>query len=79
MKNAHGHTVDLLGEAIISGRYSEGAIIPPEPILGEELGVSRTVVREAIKALAAKGLIVTGPKVGSRVLPQVSPRLLGWI
>lgn len=83
MKNAHGHTVDLLGAAIISGRYGEGAIIPPEPILGEELGVSRTVVREAIKALAAKGLIVTGPKVGSRVLPQdvwnwFDPDVITW-
>ena len=83
IKNAHGHTVDLLGGAIISGRYGEGAIIPPEPILGEELGVSRTVVREAIKALAAKGLIVTGPKVGSRVLPQdvwnwFDPDVIAW-
>ncbi|AMM23459.1 FadR/GntR family transcriptional regulator [Variovorax sp. PAMC 28711] len=82
-KNAHGQTVDLLGEAIVSGRYGEGAIIPPEPILGEELGVSRTVVREAIKALAAKGLIVTGPKVGSRVLPQdvwnwFDPDVIAW-
>lgn len=83
IKNAHGRTVDLLGEAIVSGRYGEGAIIPPEPMLGEELGVSRTVVREAIKALAAKGLIVTGPKVGSRVLPQEAwnwfdPDVIAW-
>jgi DNA-binding FadR family transcriptional regulator len=83
IKNVHGHTVDLLGEAIISGRYGEGAVIPPEPLLGEELGVSRTVVREAIKALAAKGLIVTGPKVGSRVLPQdawnwFDPDVITW-
>jgi DNA-binding FadR family transcriptional regulator len=82
-RNAHGHTVDLLGEAIVSGRYREGGVIPPEPILGEELGVSRTVVREAIKALAAKGLIVTGPKVGSRVLPQdawnwFDPDVITW-
>lgn len=83
IKNAHGHTVDLLGEAIISGRYRAGAIIPPEPVLGEELGISRTVVREAIKALAAKGLLVTGPKVGSRVLPQdawnwFDPDVIAW-
>lgn len=82
-RNAHRHTVDLLGQAIISGRYAEGAIIPPEPLLGEELGVSRTVVREAIKALGAKGLIVTGPKVGSRVLPQdtwnwFDPDVIAW-
>ncbi|MCC2673451.1 MAG: transcriptional regulator, GntR family-like protein, partial [Ramlibacter sp.] len=68
IKNVHGNTVDHLGEAIVAGRYASGASIPPEPLLGEELGVSRTVVREAVKSLAAKGLLTTGPKVGTRVL-----------
>lgn len=68
IKNVHGNTVDHLGEAIVAGRYAPGASIPPEPILGEELGVSRTVVREAVKSLVAKGLVTTGPKVGTRVL-----------
>lgn len=68
IKNVHGNTVDHLGEAIVSGRYAVGASIPPEPMLCEELGVSRTVVREAVKSLIAKGLITTGPKVGTRVL-----------
>jgi DNA-binding FadR family transcriptional regulator len=68
IKNVHGNTVDHLGEAIVAGRYAAGASIPPEPLLGEELGVSRTVVREAVKSLAAKGLLTTGPKVGTRVL-----------
>lgn len=70
IKNVHGNTVDHLGEAIVSGRYAPGASIPPEPLLGAELGVSRTVVREAVKSLAAKGLLTTGPKVGTRVLPS---------
>ena len=83
IKNVHGNTVDFLGEAIVSGRYAVGAIVPPEPLLGEELGVSRTVVREAIKALAAKGLITTGPKVGTRVQPQEAwnwfdPDVITW-
>lgn len=69
IKNVLGNTLDLLGVAIMSGRYAPGASIPPEPLLGEELGVSRTVVREAVKSLAAKGLVTTGPKVGTRVLP----------
>jgi DNA-binding FadR family transcriptional regulator len=69
-KNVHGNTVDHLGEAIVAGRYAPGSSIPPEPVLGESLGVSRTVVREAIKSLVAKGLIHTGPKVGTRVLPE---------
>ena len=70
IKNVHGNTVDFLGQAIVAGRYGAGGVIPPEPVLCEELGVSRTVVRESIKSLVAKGLIVTGPKVGTRVLPS---------
>jgi DNA-binding FadR family transcriptional regulator len=70
IKNVHGNTVDHLGEAIVAGRYAVGASIPPEPLLCDELGVSRTVVREAVKSLVAKGLISTGPKVGTRVLPS---------
>jgi DNA-binding FadR family transcriptional regulator len=69
IKNVHGNTVDHLGEAIVAGRYAVGASIPPEPLLCSELGVSRTVVREAVKSLIAKGLMTTGPKVGTRVLP----------
>ncbi len=70
IKNVHGNTVDHLGEAIVAGRYAVGASIPPEPVLGQELGVSRTVVREAVKSLIAKGLMTTGPKVGTRVLSE---------
>jgi len=69
IKNVHGNTLDRLGVAIMSGHYAPGAAMPPEPVLGEELGVSRTVVREAVKSLVAKGLVTTGPKVGTRVLP----------
>ena len=70
IKNVHGNTVDHLGEAIVAGRYAVGASIPPEPVLCHELGVSRTVVREAVKSLIAKGLMTTGPKVGTRVLSE---------
>lgn len=69
VKNVHGTILDLLGAAVVGGRYPAGSSIPPEPMLGEELGVSRTVVREAVKSLVAKGLVSTGPKVGTRVLP----------
>ena len=83
IKNVHGNTVDHLGEAIVAGRYAVGASIPPEPLLGEELGVSRTVVREAVKSLIAKGLITTGPKVGTRVLSEehwnwFDPDVIAW-
>ena len=83
IKNVHGNTVDHLGEAILAGRYPAGASLPPEPALCEELGVSRTVVREAIKSLIAKGLVSTGPKVGTKVLAEehwnwFDPDVVGW-
>ena len=83
IKNVHGNTVDHLGEAIVAGRYGVGASIPPEPLLCAELGVSRTVVREAVKSLIAKGLMTTGPKVGTRVLSSdhwnwFDPDVIGW-
>jgi DNA-binding FadR family transcriptional regulator len=82
-KNVHGNTVDHLGEAIVAGRYAAGASVPTEPLLGGQLGVSRTVVREAVKALIAKGLLTTGPKVGTRVLAQehwnwFDPDVVAW-
>lgn len=83
IKNVLGHTLDLLGEAIVAGRYSQTQGIPPEAILCEEIGVSRTVIREAIKSLVAKGMITTGPKVGTRVLPAdqwnwFDPDVVAW-
>ena len=70
VKNAHSTTRDALGQAIVAGRYAAGTSIPPEPLLCDQLGVSRTVIREAVKSLVAKGLLITGPKLGTRVLPE---------
>jgi DNA-binding FadR family transcriptional regulator len=83
IKNVHGNTVDHLGAAIVAGHYAPGASIPPEPLLCEELGVSRTVVREAVKSLIAKGLVSAGPKVGTRVLSEhqwnwFDPDIIAW-
>lgn len=83
VRNVHGHTLHALGEAIVAGRHPVGSSIPPEPQLCEAYGVSRTVVREAIKSLVAKGLLSTGPKVGTRVLPAeqwnwFDPDLVAW-
>jgi DNA-binding FadR family transcriptional regulator len=83
IKNVHGTTLDLLGEAIVAGRYGPSGAMPPESVLCDELGVSRTVVREAIKSLVAKGLVTTGPKVGTRVTEPVQwnwfdPQVVAW-
>lgn len=82
-RNAHAATLEQLGQAILAGRYPVGSSLPAEPLLGEQLQVSRTVVREAIKSLVAKGLLVTGPKRGTRVLPSADwnwfdPDVIRW-
>ena len=82
-RNMLARTLDGLGEAIVAGRHAPGASIPPEPALCEAYGVSRTVVREAVKSLVAKGLVSTGPKVGTRVLPPAEwnwfdPAVVRW-
>ena len=69
-RGVHGRAVDRLGADIVAGRRPPGSVIPPEPELGRMLDVSRTVVRESIKSLVAKGLVATGPKVGTRVRPR---------
>jgi DNA-binding FadR family transcriptional regulator len=83
IKNVHGNTLDHLGEAVVSGRWGAAGALPPEPQLCEELGVSRTVVREAVKSLVAKGLLSIGPKVGTRVQPAdqwnwFDPDVVAW-
>lgn len=60
--------LDALGRDICSGRIQPGQLLPPEPELCERFGFSRIVIREAIKSLAAKGLIAVARRVGTLVL-----------
>lgn len=80
----HASTVDRLGAWIASGSVAPGHSLKVEAALGEEFGVSRTVIREAIKTLVAKGMLEVGRKVGTRVLPVRSwnlfdPQVVGWL
>lgn len=56
-----------LGRAIVAGEYSCESGLPTEAQLCEEYGISRTAVREAVKMLAAKGLISSRPRQGISV------------
>jgi DNA-binding FadR family transcriptional regulator len=56
-----------LGCKITSGALAAGSLLPTEAEIQTRYGVSRTVVREAIRHIAAKGLVTVGPKVGTRV------------
>lgn len=59
--------VNDLGAAILRGDFGIGANLPNEAELTSRFSVSRTVIREVMKTLAAKGLVVAKTKVGTRV------------
>ena len=65
-----------IGARILKGEFAPGSLLPKEAEWSRTFGVSRTAVREAIKMLMAKGLIVSRPKIGSRVQPRSSWNLL---
>ena len=69
-RNLHSDVLWDMGFAIVSGQYAEGTILPPDTELLERFRVSRTVLREALKTLAAKGLIEARARIGTRVLPR---------
>ncbi|WP_203821603.1 FadR/GntR family transcriptional regulator [Paractinoplanes ferrugineus] len=53
---ARSVTAELV-ERIVRGVHPPGSVLPPEPVLVEDFGVSRTVIREAVKLLQEKGLV----------------------
>ncbi|MET1410622.1 FCD domain-containing protein [Roseibium sp. HPY-6] len=60
-------TVEQLGRRITLGYYPIGQTLPKEDELVSSLGVSRTVIREAVKVLCGKGLVRTARRYGSKV------------
>lgn len=68
----HGEILLRLRDYVVEGNIAEGARVP-ERQLCEMLGISRTPLREALKVLAAEGLIELLPNRGARVR-QLSQR-----
>jgi len=83
---ARSHTsrvVDDLGLQIVSGHYRQGSILPGDTDLIERYKVSRTVLREALKTLSAKGLLQAKARIGTRVRERADwnlfdPDVLVW-
>jgi GntR family galactonate operon transcriptional repressor len=69
-----GTIVRQLGCRIVAGEWADG--MPKEADLIASLGVSRSVVREALRILGAKGLIRSRPMEGTKVQPRSEWRLL---
>jgi DNA-binding FadR family transcriptional regulator len=65
-----------IGAAIVAGRYAPDALVPGEIELGRRYGASRTVVREALKLLSAKGLIAARKRSGTRARPREAWNML---
>lgn len=78
----HG-MLDSIGRAIVIGEYTSRAF-PTEAELARDHGVSRSVTREAVKMLTAKGLLSARPRQGTIVEPQTrwslfDPDVLRWL
>jgi DNA-binding FadR family transcriptional regulator len=58
-----------LGAAIVQGQYAIDKPFPTEAELSSQFNISRSVTREAVKMLTAKGLIASRPRQGIRVMP----------
>lgn len=71
-RGVFGYFVHELGRRIVGGHYPVGATLPNEPDLVEQFGISRTVIREAMKCLAGKGLVEIKTRVGTRVKERSS-------
>src|ERR1700722_12525696 len=73
-----------IGIAIVTGVYSADNPIPIEAELCRQFNASRTVLREAVKMLTAKGLLGSRPRLGTWVQPEdkwnlLDPDVLGWL
>lgn len=75
--------VEDMGAAIVTGVHAPGEFLPIEAELGQRYGASRSVLREAIKVLNAKGLVTARPRRGTSVTSPshwnlFDPDVLRW-
>lgn len=82
-RSIHGRIAHEIGQQILHGDLAPGEVLPSETALGQEFGVSRTVLREAIKVLAAKGMVESRTKIGTKVRARdcwnmLDPDVLSW-
>ncbi|KQT33621.1 GntR family transcriptional regulator [Sphingomonas sp. Leaf412] len=78
-----GSLAQQLAVRILRGDLAQGHLFPGEIEYSAQLGISRSALREAFRILAAKGLVDSRPKAGTRVNPRrewslLDPDLLAW-
>lgn len=79
-----GEVVERIGGQIVRGDVAPGGSLPIEAELAKQHDTSRTVIREAVKMLTAKGLVGSRPRRGTYVEPEakwniLDPDVLRWI
>jgi len=79
----HGQVAHEIGRRIVSGAIAEGEALPREAELSRQFAVSRQAVREALKVLAAKGLVTSRRRAGTHVMARnvwnlLDPDVLAW-
>ncbi|MFD0786891.1 FadR/GntR family transcriptional regulator, partial [Micromonospora azadirachtae] len=74
-RGVHGQTVEVIARRILTGEIAEGATLNLGA-LQEELDVSLTALREALKVLTAKGIVDARQKRGTFVRPRADWNLL---
>jgi DNA-binding FadR family transcriptional regulator len=82
-RRLHGSIAHDIAVAIVGGVYPPSSILPNEDQFSQQLAVSRTAYREAIRILSAKGLVESRPKIGTRVTERskwslIDPDVLAW-
>ena len=69
-RKLYEHVEEAIGVRIIKGEYKPKDTLPNEEALCVEFGVSRGVIREAVKVLHKKGLVLPRPKIGTQIQPR---------
>ena len=71
-RNFHSFVINEIGQGVASGAFALGSILPNDAEMIERYGVSRTVLREALKTLEAKGMVEARAKVGAPASTEAS-------
>lgn len=81
-RGLHAHVLETLGQRIVDGVLAPGDLVRPEQV-ADEFGVSRSVVREALRVLQSLGLVEPRQRVGTLVRgiahwELLAPTVIRW-
>lgn len=83
-QSLHVQVASSIACRILSGDLAQGSFLPGEMLLSVQMGISRTALREAVKLLNSKGLLLSKSKIGTMVIEKsnwnyLDPQLLEWM